>query len=113
MRYPGYLLNPGDMFQVDPERVLYATGAPKDRGLRRASRHTRREIAEAKEAKEAEKEETSPEEAKSEEAAAEGEVKAEGEQPPATEQTEKTKSETGEEKGPEGRREALMELLAQ
>ncbi|KAI9762052.1 MAG: hypothetical protein M4579_000688 [Chaenotheca gracillima] len=30
MRYPGYLLNPGDMFQVDPERVLWATGAPKD-----------------------------------------------------------------------------------
>lgn len=30
MRYPGYLLNPGDMFQVDPERVMFATGAPKD-----------------------------------------------------------------------------------
>lgn len=29
MPYAGYLLNPGDMFQVDPERVLYATGAPK------------------------------------------------------------------------------------
>lgn len=29
MRYPGYLLNPGDMFQVDPERVMWATGAPK------------------------------------------------------------------------------------
>lgn len=29
MRYPGYLLNPGDMFQVEPERVMYATGAPK------------------------------------------------------------------------------------
>ena len=29
MQYPGYLLNPGDMFQVDPERVLYATGARK------------------------------------------------------------------------------------
>ncbi|KAJ8117920.1 hypothetical protein ONZ43_g4098 [Nemania bipapillata] len=27
--YPAYRLNPGDMFQVDPERVLYATGAPK------------------------------------------------------------------------------------
>jgi hypothetical protein len=31
MPYPGYLLNPGDMFQVDPERVLFATGAPKTR----------------------------------------------------------------------------------
>jgi ribosomal protein S4 len=30
MIYPGYLLNPGDMFQVDPERVLFATGARKD-----------------------------------------------------------------------------------
>ncbi|KAF4626821.1 hypothetical protein G7Y89_g11336 [Cudoniella acicularis] len=29
MPYPGYLLNPGDMFQVDPERVLFATGVPK------------------------------------------------------------------------------------
>lgn len=29
MRFPGYLLNPGDMFQVEPERVMYATGAPK------------------------------------------------------------------------------------
>ncbi|KAJ8128418.1 hypothetical protein O1611_g5215 [Lasiodiplodia mahajangana] len=27
--YPAYRLNPGDMFQVDPERVLYATGKPK------------------------------------------------------------------------------------
>lgn len=30
MRYPGYLLNPGDMFQVTPDRVLYAMGAPKE-----------------------------------------------------------------------------------
>ncbi|GAB7354606.1 hypothetical protein MBLNU459_g5045t1 [Dothideomycetes sp. NU459] len=29
MIYPGYLLNPGDMFSVEPERVLYATGARK------------------------------------------------------------------------------------
>ncbi|OAA64232.1 30S ribosomal subunit [Niveomyces insectorum RCEF 264] len=29
MIYPGYLLNPGDLFQVDVERVLYATGAKK------------------------------------------------------------------------------------
>ncbi|ETN45886.1 uncharacterized protein HMPREF1541_00067 [Cyphellophora europaea CBS 101466] len=29
MRYPGYLLNPGDMFQVRPESVMYAMGAPK------------------------------------------------------------------------------------
>lgn len=30
MVYPGYMLNPGDMFQVDPERVMWATGARKD-----------------------------------------------------------------------------------
>lgn len=30
MVHPGYLLNPGDMFSVDPERVLFATGARKD-----------------------------------------------------------------------------------
>ncbi|KAI1382033.1 alpha-L RNA-binding motif-containing protein [Hypoxylon crocopeplum] len=29
MPYPAYRLNPGDMFQVDPDRVLYATGEPK------------------------------------------------------------------------------------
>ncbi|KAK5106424.1 hypothetical protein LTS08_000543 [Lithohypha guttulata] len=29
MQYPGYLLNPGDMFQVEPQRVMFATGAPK------------------------------------------------------------------------------------
>lgn len=38
MIYPGYLLNPGDMFQVEPDRVLYATGAPKDAHERRAAR---------------------------------------------------------------------------
>ena len=29
MIYPGYLLNPGDMFQVEPEKVMFATGAIK------------------------------------------------------------------------------------
>ncbi|KAK2735701.1 mitochondrial 37S ribosomal protein nam9 [Myotisia sp. PD_48] len=42
MKYPGYLLNPGDMFQVNPERVMYATGAPKDDKERRAGRVRRR-----------------------------------------------------------------------
>lgn len=31
MIYPGYQLNPGDMFQVEPERVMFATGARKRR----------------------------------------------------------------------------------
>lgn len=42
MRYPGYQLNPGDMFQVEPERVMYATGASKDAEERRASRQFRK-----------------------------------------------------------------------
>ena len=50
MIYPGYQLNPGDMFQVDPERVLYATGAPKDRTERRAGRKLRALRAAQKEA---------------------------------------------------------------
>lgn len=29
MIYPGYQLNPGDMFSVDPEMVMFATGARK------------------------------------------------------------------------------------
>lgn len=29
MVYPGYLLNPGDMFTVEPDLVMFATGAPK------------------------------------------------------------------------------------
>lgn len=41
MIYPGYQLNPGDMFQVDPERVLFATGASKDAKERRATRKFR------------------------------------------------------------------------
>ena len=45
MIYPGYLLNPGDMFQVEPDRVMFATGAPKDRYDRKTSRRLRRELA--------------------------------------------------------------------
>ncbi|ODH52924.1 hypothetical protein GX48_00792 [Paracoccidioides brasiliensis] len=41
MKYPGYLLNPGDLFQVDPERVMFATGAPKDPQQRRSGRRRR------------------------------------------------------------------------
>ncbi|MCJ1482780.1 mitochondrial 37S ribosomal protein nam9 [Schaereria dolodes] len=38
MIYPGYQLNPGDMYQVEPDRVLFATGAPKDKLERRDGR---------------------------------------------------------------------------
>ena len=52
MPYAGYLLNPGDMFQVDVDRVLYATGAPKmpeqirkGRKLRKAQLRERKETS--------------------------------------------------------------------
>ena len=45
MIYPAYQLNPGDMFQVEPERVMYATGAPKDAKERRITRVFRRQSA--------------------------------------------------------------------
>ena len=49
MRYPGYLLNPGDLFQVDPERVMFATGAPKSRSERREGRALRKKKSEGEE----------------------------------------------------------------
>ncbi|MCJ1365814.1 mitochondrial 37S ribosomal protein nam9 [Acarospora aff. strigata] len=50
MIYPGYLLNPGDMFQVEPERVLFATGASKDKKERRAGRKLSRKSSATEEA---------------------------------------------------------------
>lgn len=47
MTYPGYLLNPGDLFQVDPERVMFALGASKDASEREASRNLKKRIAKA------------------------------------------------------------------
>ncbi|KAL9037467.1 MAG: hypothetical protein Q9214_005692 [Letrouitia sp. 1 TL-2023] len=49
MIYPGYLLNPGDMFQVEPERVMFATGAPKDARERRATRKLRQKQSQGSE----------------------------------------------------------------
>ncbi|KAL2142739.1 hypothetical protein VTI28DRAFT_756 [Corynascus sepedonium] len=69
MTYPGYLLNPGDMFQVDIERVMAATGRPK-RGDRNQKASTTAEESEPAEAEEVEEGEAS-EEATSSEAAAE------------------------------------------
>ncbi|EED15039.1 30S ribosomal subunit S4, putative [Talaromyces stipitatus ATCC 10500] len=43
MQFPGYLLNPGDLFQVEPERVMYATGAPKNKIERRETRLAKKE----------------------------------------------------------------------
>ena len=50
MIYPGYQLNPGDMFQVEPDRVMFATGAPKDSKERRAGRQLRARVLKEKEA---------------------------------------------------------------
>ena len=52
MIHPGYLLNPGDLFQVNPERVLFATGAPKDKMERRQGRLRRRPAPEKEEGEE-------------------------------------------------------------
>lgn len=90
MQYPGYLLNPGDMFQVDPERVMYATGAPKDKSLRRAGRLRRRVAAKSKEEKEGEGEDAKAEEAK-------------------TKDKEQKKEETKEDEDP---RQVLKEMLS-
>lgn len=51
MPFPGYALNPGDMFQVDPSSVMFATGAPKTRS-RIARREAREEGAARAEARE-------------------------------------------------------------
>lgn len=62
MKFPGYLLNPGDLFQVDPERVMFATGAPKDKHERREGRIAKKSAAAAKEAEETKAEEEAAEE---------------------------------------------------
>lgn len=62
MKYPGYLLNPGDLFQVDPERVMFATGAPKDKYERREGRIAKKSATAAKEAEEEAAENTKDEE---------------------------------------------------
>jgi ribosomal protein S4 len=51
MPYPGYQLNPGDMFQVTPSSVMFATGAPKIRSstARRVAREKAAARAEARE----------------------------------------------------------------
>lgn len=50
MIYPGYQLNPGDMFSVDPDKVMYATGARKirkDKSISNQHIRARKEAAEA------------------------------------------------------------------
>lgn len=49
MRYPGYLLNPGDLFSVEPEQVMYATGARKVRKDSSQAQETRTGRSDAEE----------------------------------------------------------------
>jgi ribosomal protein S4 len=52
MPFPGYQLNPGDMFQVEPSSVMFATGAPKTRSsvARRVTKEKAAERAAEREA---------------------------------------------------------------
>ena len=61
MRHPSYLLNPGDLFQVDPDRVMYATGAPKTAFERREARQLKAKNDEAEGEAETEQAEAKPE----------------------------------------------------
>ncbi|KAJ5745236.1 hypothetical protein N7520_010418 [Penicillium odoratum] len=61
MRHPSYLLNPGDLFQVDPERVMFATGAPKTKFERREARQLKQKDSENEEANAETETETKPE----------------------------------------------------
>lgn len=65
MRHPSYLLNPGDLFQVEPDHVMYATGAPKNKVERREGRLAQRKEQEPEATEEsAETAETAEAEAK-------------------------------------------------
>lgn len=66
MIYPGYLLNPGDMFTVEPDLVMFATGAHKalkSKPISRDQRQVERERQKAKALKEKKGEEAGEEEA--------------------------------------------------
>ncbi|KAI0854312.1 alpha-L RNA-binding motif-containing protein [Daldinia vernicosa] len=73
MPYPAYRLNPGDMFQVDPERVLYATGMPKPDPNKSKRKKASTDGAEG-ESEEPVEEEAEAEAEEEVQAAAEGEV---------------------------------------
>lgn len=66
MTHPSYLLNPGDMFQVDRENVLYATGKKKPPPMKEKTNYpgapkAREETEEAEEDEPAEEEAAKPE----------------------------------------------------
>lgn len=65
MTYPGYLLNPGDMFSVEPERVMFATGMKKPE---QQSGKAKKAATEGEEATETQEETSEDTEAKTSEA---------------------------------------------
>lgn len=54
MPFPAYKLNPGDMFQVEPAKVLFATGRPKKGVIASTNASSSEEAAEAEAEPEAE-----------------------------------------------------------
>ncbi|KAH6659627.1 hypothetical protein BKA67DRAFT_545148 [Truncatella angustata] len=60
MPFPAYKLNPGDMFQVDTEKVMYATGKPKPHIVQAAPKGTNAEDGAEDVAEEAGSEEVEP-----------------------------------------------------
>ncbi|KAI5866559.1 alpha-L RNA-binding motif-containing protein [Durotheca rogersii] len=56
MPHPAYRLNPGDMFQVDPEFVMYATGRPKGQPKKKKKRSAKASEGEEEGAEDAEAE---------------------------------------------------------
>lgn len=75
MRYGSYMLNPGDLFEVDPNKVMYATGKDKSQ----ASLEAAVDRVQAKEQAKAEAEEEAAVETKEDSAAPEAKAEAEGE----------------------------------
>jgi ribosomal protein S4 len=76
MLYPAYQLNPGDMFQVDPDRVLFATGKPKKKvQARKSGGATESDLAEEEQAEEDAEGEGEAAEAESPETVAGEEIK--------------------------------------
>lgn len=75
MNHPSYLLNPGDMFQVDPDCVMLATGKKKPRPRSKPTSKRRRgaQAAEGEEEEEADVEAEAEASEESAEATAEGE----------------------------------------
>lgn len=96
MRYGSYMLNPGDLFEVDPDKVMYATGKDKSQ----ASLEAAVERVKAKEEAKAEAEEEAAVES------AEDAEKAEAEGEKAAAEVEESPEEPDLETLPEAEREA-------